>query len=101
MAYNIIVKAEAHTDILEAYLYYEELKTGLGEKLIECLLQRYEDLKNNPYYYSYIQNDPNQILRDVKLDIFPYLIVYEISVEDVIIYSLHNTHRDPSAIKKK
>ncbi|MEA1785608.1 hypothetical protein U1E44_05870 [Arenibacter sp. GZD96] len=37
MAYVLEVKDEANLEIIEAYLYYEEKRTGLGEEFIEHL----------------------------------------------------------------
>lgn len=37
MAYNLEVKDEANVEIIEAYLYYEEKRIGLGEEFLEHL----------------------------------------------------------------
>lgn len=95
MSYRIFVKEEAHHDIEEAYFYYEQQQQGLGEKFLAELEKRYADLSSHPKYYSYVANDSLHALRDVKLDTFPYFIIYEISGEDVIVYSVHLTHKKP------
>jgi hypothetical protein len=53
MAFEVIIKAEAHEDALRAFLYYEGQKEGLGEKFLEALSKRYNDLSNHPNHYSF------------------------------------------------
>lgn len=93
MAYNLVIVEEAYLETLEAYNYYEEKQQGLGETFLLSLQKRYIDLSRNPQYYSFISNDSAQIFRDVKVDKFPYVVIFEISETDVIIYSVHLTHK--------
>lgn len=101
MAYLRIVKEEAHFDIANAYLYYKEKQPGLGEKFLQALIKRYDDLMQHPTHYSFIAEYPGKILRDVKLEKFPYLIVYEIINAEVIIYAVHNVHQNPNKKLRK
>lgn len=92
MPYKIVVTEEARLDMLDAYRYYEQQQSGLGERFWEALQDRFTDLSNNPEYYSFINNQ--QIFRDIVLDKFPYVIIYELSDQDVIIYAIFPTHKD-------
>lgn len=94
--FNLLVKEEAHIDIAEAYNYYEAKQTGLGERFLSSLLKRYTDLSKHPYNYSFIHEDEALHLRDVLLNRFPYVIVFEIIENDVIIYAVHNTYKSPA-----
>jgi plasmid stabilization system protein ParE len=97
MPFLLIIKEEAHRDVAAAYDYYESCQPGLGEQFLEALVSRYADLSQHPQFYSYIAEDPKQVLRDVKLERFPYVVIYEISeLDKVIIYAVHSTYRDPS-----
>ena len=93
MLYNLIIKEEALADLQNAYLYYELQQAGLGERFLTSLLEARQKLEKNPQHYSYIPEDPLQVLRDVKLKKFPFVIVLEISAKDVIIYAVHNTSK--------
>lgn len=95
MTFNVIVKQEAHEDTIDAYNYYEEKQPGLGERFLETLLKKYQDLAEHPTFYGYIDEDPLKVLRDVKIDKFPYVVVYEIMDNDVIVYAVHNTYKHP------
>ena len=85
MPYKVVIKEEAHKDTIEAYEYYESKLFGLGERFLIALRQRYEDLSLHPQHYSFIAEDHLNILRDVKVNKFPYVIVFEISGSDVIV----------------
>ena len=91
MKYKLIITKKALLDASDAYYYYEGIRHGLGDRFIESLENRYAALSEHPDYYSY--SDKNKIIRDVAIDGFPYLIVYEISGRDVIVFSIHNTYK--------
>ena len=95
MAFTVIVKEEAHNDTIEAYNYYEEKQPWLGERFLDSLQQRYQELSEHPGFYSFINEDALQILRDVKLEKFPYVVVFEITEIKVIVYAVHNTYKHP------
>jgi hypothetical protein len=95
MLFNLIIKEEAHVDTIEAYNYYEEKSVGLGERFLQALLKRYNDLAQHPTHYSFINEDETLHLRDVVLEKFPFVIVFEIIEEDVIVYAVHNTYKHP------
>ena len=90
MKYKLIIAKKA---LFDAYHYYEDIRVGLGDRFIESLENRYAALSEHPNYYSY--SDKNKIIRDVAIDGFPYLIIYEISGNDVIVFSIHNTYKKP------
>jgi hypothetical protein len=93
MPYQLVIREEAHLDANEAYNYYEEKSTGLGERFLQELIQRYNEITAHPEYYGFI--DEQKIIRDVKLRHFPYLIVYEINGDKVIVYSVFNGYKNP------
>ena len=48
MSYQLIIRQEAHLDANEAYTYYEEKSPGLGERFLQELIQRYNEIKEHP-----------------------------------------------------
>ncbi len=93
MFYQLIIREEAHFDALEAYDYYEEKSPGLGERFLRELIRRYKEILQHPEYYGFI--DEQKIIRDVKLRHFPYLVVYEISNDKIVVYSVFNGYENP------
>lgn len=99
MAYRLIILKAAADDTTEAYNYYEEIQTGLGNRFLAELLIKFNEISKHPQYYGFI--DEQNIIRDVKLKSFPYLVVYEIENEAVVIYSVHCAYRNPDKRLKK
>lgn len=93
MKFQLIITSPALQDTKDAYCYYEQIRAGLGEQFLENLERRYSSLSENPALYSYTDN--KEIIRDVKVEGFPYLIVYEVTGSTVVIFSIHNTHKKP------
>ena len=91
MGYKLILQHEALMDAREAFVWYEEQKTGLGYSFIEEVETCYQKLLNNPEHYGM----QNKWIRRIKVNGFPYLIMYEIDHDTVIINSVFHTSRLP------
>lgn len=50
--YNLILQFEAVSDMQEAFEWYEENKAGLGEEFLEQVEVCFNQIKNNPQYYT-------------------------------------------------
>jgi len=94
MEYQLEIKEEASLDIKQAYDYYEENKLGLGERFMDTLENYLERVKQYPAHYQ-IKRNP---FREAFIKDFPYVIIYEIEEEKVIVYAVFCTHKNP---KKK
>ncbi len=99
MAYRLIILKGAADDALEAYNYYEELQQGLGDRFLSEVLERYNDISKHPQYYGFV--DEKHVVRDVILKSFPYLVVYEVEDNTVVIYAVHCTYKNPDEKFKK
>lgn len=91
MSYTLQVQSEAIIDIQEAFEWYEAQQPGLGYDLIEEIESGYEKLSNHPLHYTAI----NERFRRLKVNRFPYLIVYEIEGNNVIINSVQHKSKKP------
>jgi len=91
MAYNISFQIEAIVEIREAFEWYEDQKDGLGYELLGEIETCYENLTANPLRYSFI----NQNYRRIKTNRFPYIVVYEVEGDDIIINSVRHIKREP------
>lgn len=99
MNYKIIISAATLQDTFEAFNYYEKKENGLGIRFLAVLEQYYQKLKNNPSYYSYLLIEYN--IRAVALKKFPYIIIYEIDGDQVNVFAVHNTYRNPDLFIKR
>ncbi len=91
MSYEVVVQLEAVLDTQEAFKWYEKKREGLGYVLIEEIEKCYKMLSKHPYHYSYI----NKKFRRIKVNRFPYLIIFKIDGNDVIVNSVRHAKRKP------
>lgn len=96
MAYDLEVKDEANVEIIEAYLYYEEKRIGLGEEFLEHLDTYFDRITANPKHFP----QKREPYREAFIKRFPFLVIYEISKRKVIVYSVFNTWQNPEKKKK-
>jgi hypothetical protein len=50
MKYDLVIKEEAIVDMQQAYDYYEERKTGLGERFLNTLEEYLGRVRKNIHY---------------------------------------------------
>ena len=95
MRYNIEIRALAAMEIIEAYDWYEYQRSGLGIEFLDELDAFYNKLLDNPLLHSYYSAQ----IREGKIYRFPYLVVYEVFDDTIVIYSVFMSKQDPD--KKK
>jgi plasmid stabilization system protein ParE len=91
MAFNLIIKEEAYNDLQIAYDYYEEEQIGLGERFLNEVRKKIAYVEKYPLHFNKVEKDFRQTLTDR----FPYLMIYELSGKDIIVYSVFHTSQDP------
>ncbi|MEX0995655.1 MAG: type II toxin-antitoxin system RelE/ParE family toxin [Flavobacteriaceae bacterium] len=96
MTYVLEVKNEANLEIIEAYLYYEEKRSGLGEEFLEHLDIYFERITANPKHFP----EKRKPYREAFIKRFPFLVIYEIMNNQVIVYSVFNTWQNPKKKRK-
>jgi plasmid stabilization system protein ParE len=95
--YIIVFQPGAAGDIDDAYHWYEEQQAGLGELFLKELVTYYKKLEQNPEIFS----KATKRYRQAILDRFPYVIIYEITKNEIHIYSVFHTSRSPREKFKK
>ncbi len=80
MSYNVILQSGAESDIESAYVWYENVKIGLGEQFLNELVVYYEKLMHNPIAFKWV----NKNYRQAILSRFPYVIIYKVVESDVV-----------------
>lgn len=93
MASKLILHPEAQLEIQDAIEWYESQQLGLGADFLNYLEGYFQTLRNGKVLFP-IKREP--VFRELPLRRFPFVIICEQSVEKVIIYSVFNTHQDPS-----
>jgi hypothetical protein len=93
MSYKLLVSIQAHADTINAIDYYDSINPNLGDRFLIELMEVYKKITYNPTNYSFIATQRK--FRDVKLKIFPYVVIFEINGTDIIISAVLNTHKLP------
>jgi plasmid stabilization system protein ParE len=91
MAYTISVKPGAEEDIDHAYNWYEDQRGGLGDEFLTELEVYYKKLEQQPAVFG----KASKSFRQAVLKRFPYIIVFEVSKTEVIIYAVFHKSRNP------
>jgi plasmid stabilization system protein ParE len=92
MKYHLIIKEEANQEIIDSYLYYENQSKDLGEKFLENLETYFDRIQKYPKHYP-IKRKP---YREVFVRNFPFLIIYEIIGNHIVVYAVFHTSRNPN-----
>jgi len=95
--YHLIIKEEARAEISDAYFWYEKKQNKLGKRFLNSLNDCFTSLKSNPKIYAKKHKDMRQAL----IDVFPFIVIYEIEKNNIVVYAVFNTHRDPKKWKKR
>jgi hypothetical protein len=92
MAYKLEVRPLATIEILEAFDWYELQREGLGVEFLDELETFYSTLLHNPSSHGYYDKP----IRQGKINRFPYVVVFEIFEESIVVYSVFMSKQDPS-----
>ena len=96
MKYLLEINEEANLEAIEAYLYYEKKRAGLGEEFLQHIETYFTRIVANPEHFL----QKRKPYREAFTRRFPFLIMYEILENKVIVYSVFNTWQDPKEKKK-
>ena len=91
MNYALIVTTRAEQHTIDACIYYEEQQPGLGERFLDELYISYKKIADHPQYYGFISSKDKY--RDIRLHTFPYIVIYEINNNEVIVIDVFNIHK--------
>lgn len=85
------IKEEAKLDITDAAKWYGDIEEKLKLKLISELDYIFKTILYNPKTYKKVYKN----FRQAALSKFPFVILYEHDLNEIIVYSLFNTKQNP------
>lgn len=94
MPYNLIISDAAEEGIKNGVGYYDSINPELGDRFLGEIEAAYLKLSVHPQYYSFIHTNRRSNIRDVALSSFPYVIIFEVRDETVLIIAIKNTHTE-------
>jgi hypothetical protein len=82
MAFPYKLHKLAYEEYINAYEWYENELKGLGEKFVEAVDKRVDQICENPECYSYIHG----FYRQAGIEGFPYTIAYKFFPKRKLVY---------------
>jgi plasmid stabilization system protein ParE len=94
MDYTYQLHPSAVEEYSEAYAWYEDKQSGLGERFIKAVRLKIEEVVQHPETFG---SRDRKKYREAKIDYFPYHIVYKTHKRKklLLISSIHHTRRRP------
>lgn len=95
--HKIVLEEQAKTDITEAILWHERQKEKLGTYLLDEIQKTISQISENPLLFKKVAKGYRQAI----INKFPYVIIYEHFENEVFIYRIFHTSRNPRYKYKK
>jgi len=92
--HKLIYTSRSLKSILAAFEYYESAQKDLGDYFLSSLEECIASVDSYPEIYKTIYKS----YRQVKVKRFPYVIIFRLNEDEIIIENVFNTHQNP--IKK-
>ncbi len=97
MAFTVKLRTRATKDIGEAFEWYEEKRTGLGEEFLLCVDDAILMIQQNPKLFE--EKYPQ--ISKCNLRKFPSSIYYRIYKKQVAILAVYHQSRNPRRWRKR
>ena len=97
MNYMLHVVEEAIEETAEAYSWYEDKQIGLGERFLAELENMFRLIQDKPFAFK-------QSYRKVRIGIlstFPFMVIFTIKEEEIVVHSVFHTSRNPTVWRKR
>lgn len=94
MSYTYRLHPLTKQDYDEAYTWYEDMHKGLGERFLNAVRKKIEEIVLIPEAYG---SKGHKKFREAEVNIFPYLIVYKLNKrkKEIYISSIHHSKKHP------
>lgn len=96
------VLPEAEAEILNAALWYEDQRICLGEEFYDQILRTIEAIGKFPLRFPlYEVGDNPRQLRRALVERFPYIVIFEIRIDLILIVAVAHTSRQSGYWKSR
>lgn len=96
-SYTIRILEHAISDITKSCLYYNEKSHGLGFEFEKQVFDLLELIGQNPFLFPI----KFSTIREAVLKKFPFVILYEVSAKNILVYAVFHGKQHPTKKKKK
>lgn len=91
MSFLLEVLSKAQAEMADAVDWYEQQQIGLGRRFISNVDELFERISEYPFHFP----EKNPPFREASVMKFPYLVIYQVRGECVVIYSVFHVRQDP------
>lgn len=93
MIYRVEFLPRARKELLDAWDWYDDRWTGLGDRFMREVEKKLQQIEKTPERYA----ERRKGFRETKMNVFPYLIIYRIQKRKkiVAISSIFHIRRNP------
>lgn len=95
--YKIDFNTDASIEMREAYNWYETQQKDLGERFFDTLDIYFEIICKTPFQNPKIYKNK----RAAYVQDFPYQIIYSVYENNIVVFSVFHTKRNPKIWKKR
>jgi len=98
MRRRLVVRPKARIDSVEAALWYEEQRPGLGIQFTGELGRVLERIVESPAQFPVVRR---KTVRRALLQTFPYHVYFDLRGDQVIIMAVYHERRHPDTWKRR
>ena len=89
---RIRFRPTARNEFLEAVQWYEDKKTGVGERFTTDVHAKLDSIRRQPDLYPVVFGE----VREATLLRFPHAIYFIVDPDEIVVVAVFHTSRDPS-----
>lgn len=103
MTPRLVVRPEAEADIDEAYAWYEDRVTGLGDQFLDAVGESIGHVREAPQRFPIVLRDADLIIRRALVDRFPFGVFFIWGEEtgDTSVIACMHARRDPRSWRRR
>lgn len=94
---NLVLLPEAEAEATQAALWYDRKQAGLGDDFLGELDAAIQSVADDPFGQPLWEasETPVPAIRRAVLKRFPYLVIFTIRDEEIVIAAVAHAHRNP------
>lgn len=93
---------QAREELRQSALWYEKKREGLGDEFVSLVERAFETIERNPRQFPRLEtNLPAREIRKCVIKRFPFLVIFEIVADEVLVIAVAHGKRKPYFWKER
>jgi len=94
---SVVFSSPAELEVAEAALWYDEQRSGLGQRFLAAVRSAADAAARSPQLYARVHGE----LRRILVHQFPYALIFRETRDEVLIAACYHLHRDPDTWRSR